>query len=305
MRTTVVGGGAMGSIFAAALAPQCDVTVLDVSDEVVSAVNTRGVRVSVGDGTAAVPVRATTDPGEAIGDVVIVFVKAHHTPSVARTLGNHLAAGATVVSLQNGWGNADILASTVPPEQLVVGVTYHSCTTLAPGHVAHTGQGPTFVGPYLQDAAMDRAASIAALLAAAGFETAATSETRTEIWKKLVLNAATLPVAALTRLTAGGVADCPGPLALADDLAREAVAAGRALGLALDLEERLERIHAVLAAAGPGKPSMLQDVLAQRKTEIEVVSGAVVAAARGGGLAAPLNTAMVSLIHGLERSWSA
>jgi 2-dehydropantoate 2-reductase len=86
-------------------------------------------------------------------------------------------------------------------------------------------------------------------------------------------------------------------------LAGEAVAVGQARGLPLDLAERIDRIHAVLQAAGAGKPSMLQDVQARRKTEVEVVNGAVAVAADQAGLAAPLNSAMVALIHGLEGSW--
>jgi 2-dehydropantoate 2-reductase len=126
---------------------------------------------------------------------------------------------------------------------------------------------------------------------------------RTEIWKKLVLNCATLPTAALTRLSAGALAEAEEVLSLVDALAAEAVQVARAQGMEIDEDERREAIHAVLARAGAGKPSMLQDVLADRKTEIETVNGAVVAAAAEHGVAAPLNRAMVALVHGLEGSY--
>jgi 2-dehydropantoate 2-reductase len=301
---TVVGGGAMGSMFAAALASRgASVTVLDAASDVVEAIQARGVLVTDDGGTTSAQVRATSDPAEAVADVVIVFVKAQHTPVVATALPVYLTPGTTVVSLQNGWGNADVLAGAVPPGQLVVGVTYHSCTVLEPGHVQHTGKGATFVGPYADDNAMDRAQLVADLLSGAGLDVVPTAQARTEIWKKLVLNAATLPVAALTGLCAGDLARCAEPLALADDLAREAVAVARAKGMDLDTSERLSRIHSVLSNAGEGKASMLQDVLARRKTEVEVVNGAVAAAGREAGVAVPLNEAMVRLIHGLEGSW--
>jgi len=306
MKTTVVGGGAMGAMYAAALASHgTDVTVLDSAQTVVDAIAEHGIRVRRGSDLKTVRVRATTRPAEAIADVVIVFVKAHHTATVARQLPSYVRDDSIVVSLQNGWGNAETLTTTLPPEQLVVGVTYHSCTAVGPGYVDHTGEGPTFLGPYQDTAALGPADTVSALLASAGFEVTATRTARDEIWKKLVLNAATLPVAALTGLCAGDIAAAEGPLALADDLAREAVSVGKARGLNIDLAERLDRIHAVLAAAGKGKPSMLQDVLARRKTEIEVINGAIAAAGHHEGLAVPLNQAMVSLIHGLEGSWSA
>jgi 2-dehydropantoate 2-reductase len=92
-------------------------------------------------------------------------------------------------------------------------------------------------------------------------------------------------------------------LDLVDALAAESVAVGRALGLDVDLDERLERIHATLAGAGDGKASMLQDVEARRKTEVEAVNGAVARLAAEHGVPAPLNGAMAALIGGLERSY--
>ena len=83
----------------------------------------------------------------------------------------------------------------------------------------------------------------------------------------------------------------------------ETVAVARALGYKIDLMERIERIHAVLAGAGAGKASMLQDIEGRRKTEIEVINGAIVKAALELALEVPLNRACVALVHGLERSW--
>ncbi len=88
-----------------------------------------------------------------------------------------------------------------------------------------------------------------------------------------------------------------------DQLIREAVQVARASGHAIDLDERLERIHAVMAGSGRSTPSMLADVEAKRLTEIDFVNGAVVRAATAVGLTAPLHELMVTLVHGLEWSW--
>jgi 2-dehydropantoate 2-reductase len=256
------------------------------------------------DGTETARPQATTRP-EDLGpcDVVFFFVKAHHTASAAQLARPIVGSSTTVVSLQNGWGNADVLADTYPPDRIVMGVTYHSATVIVPGCVAHTGKGATYLGPYIDEAPLDRAAAVGRLLGGAGIDITVTPQVKVEVWKKLILNAATLPAAALTRLRAGDLGQ-PGPmLDLVDALAAEAVQVARAQGYAIDLAERTERIHAVLAGAGAGKASMLQDVEARRKTEIEVINGAVVRAAEKVGMDVLLNRAMVALIGGLERGW--
>lgn len=305
MKVAIIGAGAMGGVWAARLANAgSEVSVVDVSEGVVAAINADGLTVDGKDGAASARVRATTDPRE-VGPVeaAFFFVKAHHTASAAELARPIVESSTTVVSLQNGWGNADVLAETYDPEQMVVGVTYNSATVSAPGRVAHTGAGPTFVGPFADGAGTDRADAIGGLMSGAGFETEATPKVKTEVWKKLILNAATLPTAALTLLRAGELGE-PGPmLDLVDAVTEEAVRVARAQGYEIEIEERIERIHKTLQGAGTGKASMLQDVEGRRKTEIEVVNGAVVRAAEGNGVDVPLNKAMVALIGGLERGW--
>ena len=302
----MVGGGAMGGTFAARLSNAGhDVTIVDVAPALVSAVSNSGLLVEGPEGELRARLRATSDPST-VGpvDLVFVFVKAQHTRSAAALLEPLVGPSTVVVSLQNGWGNADVLVERVSGVQLVIGVTYHSATALGPAHVRHSGQGPTFVGPYLAEAGLAAAERAAAALESAGFEIVVTGDVKTEIWRKLVLNAATLPTAALTGLRAGELGQ-PGPtLDVVDALAGEAVAVAQAQGLEIDFAERRDRIHATLERAGAGKPSMLQDVEAHRKTEIERINGAVVAAAEATGVDVPINRAMVALIGGLERSWS-
>jgi 2-dehydropantoate 2-reductase len=305
-RVLVVGGGAMGCLFAAEIAGAGhEVTVLDPAAAIVTAIEEHGVRLVRDGHDLSVPsVSAVSDPAKAGQvDIAFVFVKAQHTAAVAEQVTAYLSADTTVASLQNGWGNADVLARTVPADQLVCGVTYHSCTVLKPGRVAHTGRGPTFVGPYSPGGDVARATAVAELLDSAGFEITATPDVHTEIWKKLVLNAATLAVASLTGLRTGALGHHAEAMSVVDTLTAEAVAVGRARGLDVSLEERVSRIHTALAGGGDGKASMLQDVQARRKTEVEVVNGAIARAGAELAVPTPLNEAMVALIHGLEESW--
>jgi 2-dehydropantoate 2-reductase len=261
--------------------------------------------VTTAEGEQVAQVQVSPDPGTVgVADVVLVFVKAAHTPAAAASLAPLVGDRTVVATLQNGWGNADVLAAHVPQDRLVIGVTYHSGTVAAPGQVRHTGRGMTFVGAYLPDGALAPAEAVAEVLRSAGLDVTVSPEVRTEIWKKLVLNAATLPVGALTRLNAGQLGQPGAVRDLVDSLALEATRVGRAMGFAVDPDERIARIHAVLEGAGSGKPSMLQDVEAQRLTEIDVISGAVARLGAELGEPAPLAVAMTALVHGLERSWS-
>lgn len=295
----------MGGIWTAYLAKaQHEVSVLDVAPALLETLRTQGLTVERADQRETVRPHATANPEE-IGavDVVFFFVKAQHTEAAAQ-LARPLAGPSTiVVSLQNGWGNADVLARSYAAERLVVGVTYHSGTVLAPGRVGHTGQGATYLGPYSEEVGLEHTQTVSTLLADAGIANTPTLEVKTEIWKKLILNAATLPTAALSGLRAGELGQPGAMLDLVDALASEAVDVARKMGYRIEREERIERIHAVLAGAGMGKPSMLQDVEGRRKTEVEVINGAIVKAAQSVGCQVPLNKACLALISGLERSW--
>jgi 2-dehydropantoate 2-reductase len=308
MKITVVGGaGAMGGVWASRLSTAGhDVTILDVSKDALAAIAGYGLIVDQPDGSSKIfQIKATDQPDQiGVSDALIFFTKAHHTKSAAEMARPLVDAHTTVISLQNGWGNSDMLATFYPVDQIVTGVTYHSAKVVGPGHIAHTADGgPTFVGPYQDGAPMERANITGDAMSDAGIATTATPDVKTEVWKKLVLNCATLPVTSLTRLTTGALGADESALHVCDVLATEATAVANALGYRIDPSERTSTIRALVAKGGAGKASMLQDVEAQRKTEIEVVNGAVIREADRLGIEVPVNRAMLYLIGSLERSW--
>jgi 2-dehydropantoate 2-reductase len=280
-----------------------DVTLIDVDAALVDHIHSAGVEIEDDRGIRRTNVPATVDADSAGSfDLAMIFVKGYHTRAAAAAAARVCGPDTVAVTLQNGWGNGDVLAAHIPATQVVIGVTYHSCSSAGPGRVRHTGRGPTLVGPYAAGSTVgaDRAA---AFLSDAGWSATVSNDVRAEIWKKLVLNAATLPTAALTGLSAARLGTAHAMRALVEGLAGETVAVARAQGLDIDLDERIARIHAVLANAGDGKASMLQDVEARRATEIATVNGAVVEIGARLGVATPLNETVVALLRGLERSW--
>jgi 2-dehydropantoate 2-reductase len=301
MRIAVVGAGAMGSIFGAALARGGDeVTLVDVAEPLVEKLNADGVTVVRGDERTTTRLTATTDPSE-VGpvDAVVFFVKCYHTASAAKLAQPLVGPDTLVASLQNGWGNGEVLAAAFPPERVVVGATYNSGLLVEPGVVMHPADQPTVVGAF-GDGDTDGAERLAAALDRAGLETTVVTPVRPEIWKKLILNAATLPPAAVTGMNAGALGAHEPMRELVAETAREATAVAQALGYPIDPEERVETILALLERAGPTKGSMLQDFEAGRRTEVDVINGAVVKAADDQGVPVPLNRAFVALVKGWE-----
>jgi 2-dehydropantoate 2-reductase len=300
MKIAVVGAGAMGSIFGARFHQAEHETVLvDVAQPLVDTINADGVTVVRGDDETVTRVPATTDPA-AVGpvDIVVFFTKCYHTSSAAEGARPLVGPDTVIASLQNGWGNGDVLAAAYPPEQVVVGVTYNSGLLQGPGRVLHPAEQPTLVGSFSDGG--DGAARLAEALESAGLTTTVASPVRPEIWKKLILNAATLPASALTGMTAGALGTSKDMLDLVSETTREAVAVAQALGYDIDFDERIGTILGLVEKAGPTKASMLQDVEAGRRTEIDVINGAVVKAADEVGVAVPINRALMQLIKGWE-----
>lgn len=306
MRIAVLGGGgAMGGLFGGWLARAGhDVALIDVSEAAVSAINASGVRIEEKDGsTTSVPVRASRQPGS-IGpvDLIINFVKCYHTENAVRSAQPMIGPGTVILSLQNGWGNAPRIASIVGDDRVLVGLTYHSATLVAPGHVKHPGSGMTFMGE-LNGAQSPRLDAAAEAFRSAGFDVTVSPEVLNEVWKKLALNVCTLPTAALLRFFAHELPQHQGAASLMQALLREVVAVAAAQGIRLDYDERWAFIINLLERAVGGKASMLQDVEAKRQTEIDVINGAIVEAGKRAGIATPYNESMVWLIKSLEESY--
>jgi 2-dehydropantoate 2-reductase len=307
MKVAVLGGGgAMGGLFGGYLARAgVEVVLIDVSEQAVTAINGSGLKISEKDGSVtrikALASRSPASLGKA--DFIINFVKCYHTEDAVRAAMPMVGPKTAFLSLQNGWGNAERIASIAGRDRVMVGLTYHSATLLEPGHLAHPGTGMTYVGE-LDGKISPRLGEVTSFLAKAGFEVTQSPHILTEIWKKLALNVCTLPTSALMRFFAHQLIQHDGMLQLMKGLLKEVVTVARAEGIELDETERWNAITGLLQKAVGAKASMLQDVEARRRTEIDVINGAIVAAGARHRIATPLNDAMVWLVTSLQDSYS-
>lgn len=296
----MVGAGAIGRMLASALSESQNVVLLDIDEPLIATLNSSGIVVERGEERRETHLDAVSSiEGLPMASMVFFCVKSYATAAAAQTISPIVDFDTTICSLQNGWGNGDVLALAFDPSQVVIGVTYNSAT-VRDGVVYHTGSGKTVVGPY--EGSVERAEAIANAMRDAGLEASSLEAVRPEIWKKLILNAATLPTAALSGLSTGGLGGFPPMLELVDDLTREAVSVAVGLGYEIDVDERIALIHQILERGGDGKASMLQDLEASRKTEVDVVCGAVARAASELKIDVPLTRAMYALVKGVEKA---
>ena len=305
MRVCVVGCGAVGSLFAANLARLEDVEVwaYDLAQEHVDAINANGLRLS-GAGEVVGRLRATSDASELPAcELGIVATKAMHTePAIAATA--HAFADGAVASVQNGIGNEEVLAVHVG--RVIRGTTFPAGRILEPGHIQWDVKGDTTIGPFEPSpASMDEIERLADACTRAGLPTEAVADARGPQWRKVIFNAATNPVGALTGLTHGRVCEDAPLRALVSGLVDEGKAVASAQGIALDADPEELIDHAARPdVAYDHKASMLQDVEARRATEIDYLNGGIARFGREHSVPTPLNDAILALVKGLERSWA-
>jgi 2-dehydropantoate 2-reductase len=305
VRVCVVGCGAVGSLFAANLAQLDDVEVwaYDLARDHVDAINANGLRLS-GAGEVVGRLRATADAEELPAcDFGIVATKAMHTEQAIATTANAFSDG-SVCTVQNGLGNEEALAAHVA--RVIRGTTFPAGRVVEPGHVRWDVKGDTTIGPFEPSPApLEDVERLADACTRAGLPTAAVADARGPQWRKVIFNAATNPIGALTGLTHGRVCEDAALRKLVSGLVDEGKAVAAAQGIELDADPEELIDHAARPdVAYDHKASMLQDVESRRETEIDYLNGGIVRFGRELGVPTPLNEAILALVKGLERSWA-
>ncbi len=304
MKICVVGCGAVGSLFAAHLArlEGVEVWAYDVSKAHVEAINRAGLRLSGAEDFTA-RLHACSDPaGIPRCDFGIVATKAIHTAAALQQVARVFDDNSAVCSVQNGVGNEELIAEHV--RYVVRGTTFPAGHLIEPGHVGYDIKGDTWIGPFEPSGTpMDVVEQLGALMTRSGMNTIVLHDARGAQWTKLIFNAATNPVGALTRLH-HGAATRFGPTGdLFEALIREGEAVARAQDITLHGDPRA-LVQKGADAPGKHKASMLQDVEAGRRTEVDFMNGAIVQWGEKLGVPAPLNKAVWQLIKGLEHSFT-
>ncbi len=294
----------MGSLFGGRLSAVAKVMLLDPWTEHVAAMQRDGLRIiELDKSETTIPVTATTDPACVPQvDLVIIFVKSHATQQASQWANHFLAPDGLALTLQNGVGNAEVMAGVLGADRVVAGVTSHGATLLGPGHVRHAGKGPTHIAT--RPEISGKLLHVAAIFEQAGFKVHLSDDLDSLVWGKLLINVGINALTAILRVPNGQVVEIPAAGKLMAQAVAEAQAVCQAKGIPLPYDEPLARIQEVARATATNRSSMLQDVLRGVPTEIGVINEAIVCEGKRLGVATPSNEFIVTMIRAIESSYA-
>lgn len=294
----IVGAGAMGSLFSGFFdSGGIEFVVYEKDRATVDALGL-GLRVRRVTGPEQkVPVHACSDPSilQKCG-IIFIFVKSHATTEAARDIAPHLAEGAVLVSLQNGLGNREILERELPGARLVYGTTTIGGYRDGPSTVVLGGMGEIVIGS-ADEKALDL---VRGVLVSAGLDVHITPAPGEAVWKKAVINAGINPLGALMGLENGRLLESEHLSALQESIIRECVAVAMAEGISLDPDDMIAAARDVCGRTAANRCSMLQDLDARRKTEIDGINGHIIRTGLKNGVRAPYNEAVYRLVKARE-----
>jgi len=301
MKTVIMGGGAMGSLFGGLLTLSGeDVWLVDIWKENIDAMRSNGLKVEDRGKVQIIPVKATTDVAS-VGkaDLILFFVKTYQTEKAVSDVLVLQKENTVFLTLQNGLGNEEAICKQVDRRKVILGVTGQGATLLGPGHIRHAGWGKTYVGE-LDEKITDRVTQIAQVFRKAGIETEVSSHIHDLVWEKLLVNVGINALAALTGLKNGQLLDYPETVRLMEALVSEAVEVTKRKEIQID-ENPMNRVKVVIEATRENRCSMGQDLDYKRRTEIDAINGAVVREAERLGISVPYNQMITDLIKVVEK----
>jgi 2-dehydropantoate 2-reductase len=303
MKIAVVGCGAMGSVYAGLLAAAGhEVWAVDSWREHIDAIRANGLRVEGASGDRTVRVNATTSAADAGRcDLVIVATKARDVEAAARAAQAIVGPQTLVLSIQNGLGGPDVTARVLGRERVAVGVVGgFGASMRGPGHAHHNGMELVRLGE-LSGPVSPRLEAVAEVWRSGGFKVKCFDDIDQLVWEKLICNVCLSGTCAVTERTIGEVMDDADAWSIASGCAAEAFQVARKRGIKLGFDDPVAYVRDFGSKIPNARPSMLLDLMAKRRSEVDAINGAIPPAAKALGLAAPYNEVISGLVRAKER----
>ena len=306
MKIVVVGTGAMGSVYAGLLgAAGHEVWAVDRWAEHVDAIATSGLRVSGASGDRVVEgIAAGARPVDAgSADLWVIATKAADVEALAAEIAPLLRPDDLVMAFQNGLGAGERVARHVPEGQVLVGIAEGFGSSIPePGHVHHEGMRLIRIGE-LSGGMTDRLVALEAVWRDAGFDVKAFADLTVMIWEKFLCNVTLSAPTAAFDVTVGELMADEEAWAVALGCLLEAHRAGVALGVAFPFDDPVRYVTDFAATIPNASPSMRLDHLARRRSEVDVINGAVVDLSRELGWEAPYNQTLCAILRRREAAF--
>jgi 2-dehydropantoate 2-reductase len=303
MKIAIVGTGAMGSVYAGLFASAGhEVWAIDRWREHVDAMRSGGLRIEGASGDRTVRVNATTDPRDAGPcDLVVLATKAMQVADAASSIGSLLKSETPVLSIQNGLGGPETAARVLGRERVMVGVVGgFGASMRAPGHAHHNGMELVRLGEF-GGPITPRLKQVEQTWRSAGFRVKVFDDIDQLVWEKLVCNCSLSGPCAVSDMTTGEVMADPDMAKISAACATEAFNVAKKKGVKLGFDDPVAYTRDFASKIPQARPSVLLDLMAKRKSEIDVINGSIPRVGREVGVAAPVNEAITALVRAKER----
>ena len=301
MKIVIVGAGAMGCLFAGLLARAGHELILfEKNPDRVHAIRCSGISIEQDGGGIQAPMAAVYSDIAPAGtaDLLLLLVKAYDTGHAVQACLPAIGPATTVLTLQNGLGNIEAISRYVPQSQILAGTTAQGATLLGHGRVRYAGQGETVIGA-LAPEAISRAEAVRDVFRNCGIPTVVSSHITAALWTKLLVNAGINALTAILQIQNGMVGSQEQVHAVMRRAVLEGAEIAARLGIELPYPDPLARTEDVCRATGANISSMLQDIRAGRRTEIDSINGMIASHGRQLGIATPVNSLLTCLVKSM------
>ncbi len=304
MKLLIVGPGALGCLLAGLLSKKSDITLLDHDPKRAQQLKNQGLSATGVSGKWSAKVAVITKAAEA-GDVdlILLTVKAHATKDALLSLKDLLKKNIPLLTLQNGLGHTEIIKEFMDEKNVLIGATHQGVTLVGDGQIQHTGTGETLLGNW-EGFVPAVARQTRELFNECGLETKISRNIKGVLWSKLIVNCGINAVSAIARLKNGELMGNEFSAEIIRGAVAEAAKVAKRGRVQLVYDDPLAKVEAVCESTAANLSSMLQDVLARKKTEIDFLNGVIVRQGRSYGIPTPVNQLLVHLIKAMESTYA-
>ncbi len=291
----------MGSLYGAYLHKNGeDVYLINTWEEHINTINKQGLIIEQGEKKLKFyPKALVNSKGIGIVDLAIIFVKSTKTEEAILQNKSIIGKNTYVLTLQNGYGNGEKLEKYINKNKIIIGTTGEGCTTVRAGHIKHAGSGDTYIGMF-SGIENNILKDLETILINSGFRTYISKEPKILIWNKLIINVGINAITAILRIKNGDILKKESTMKIMKSAVIEAIEVANAKGFDFNCEEMIKKVEQVALKTAENKSSMLQDILNNKKTEIETINGAIIKEGRKLSINTSVNEILTNLIISLE-----
>jgi 2-dehydropantoate 2-reductase len=305
MKVVVVGPGAIGILLAGLLSKSKeDVWLLDKDADRAARIKKNGLRCEGLTSFKIASPKITSHPEDVKdADVWFICVKSYDTKNVLKKIADHVAPQASVLSLQNGIGNGELLIERLGGARILLGTTHMASTLLEEGSVRHAGEGETVIGRF--DGTMSvTLKDVRELFLKSKLPIKISKDINGVLWSKLVVNVGINALSGILRLKNGRLIQSENSHKILREAVTEAVKVAKRKRIKLMSDDCLAKAESVCEATAENVSSMLQDILNKKRTEIDFMNGVIVRQGESLGVKTPVNALLVDLIKTIESHYS-